>query len=284
MNVILYCSKSSYLLSILITFLLIKCVITDDEVEICNNVECKSILMKGKIFFIKTDENDKTINYYDFGNNRVNSFSIYYTDNIKYHKNILKLNETYFIIVGFNRQNTNLPYTFNYEIYSINNAGNDISLVKSNNNNINLDKEVSINTLSKVDFKSISRTSRHLIISGRVNSNFMIFSYNILDDTCIKYQIPSNEQVDSNLLEEDSSKEDIRCNSIDGDNFFCVFYYRIDGDKYPMYYVNGKFGSTADDINKNIKNICSNSQCVNGNVEAINDNVLSRKNFWVFLY
>ena len=272
MNVILYCSKSSYLLSILITFLLIKCVITDDEVEICNNVECKSILMKGKIFFIKTDENDKTINYYDFGNNRVNSFSIYYTDNIKYHKNILKLNETYFIIVGFNRQNTNLPYTFNYEIYSINNAGNDISLVKSNNNNINLDKEVSINTLSKVDFKSISRTSRHLIISGRVNSNFMIFSYNILDDTCIKYQIPSNEQVDSNLLDEDSSKEDIRCNSIDGDNFFCVFYYRIDGDKYPMYYVNGKFGSTADDINKNIKNICSNSQCVNGNVEAINDN------------
>jgi hypothetical protein len=114
--------------------------------------------MKGKIIFIKDKIDDTSINYYDFDKMNISVLRNYSSINIKEYKNILKLNDTDFIVLGLNYESD--EYIFYYDIYSIieTNGKFDITPRISSKRNFNIKSQ------SQIDAKVID--SRKLMIYG----------------------------------------------------------------------------------------------------------------------
>ena len=234
--------------------------------DLCLGETCKSILMKEKIIFINDNANNISINYYDFQTQNSVFLRNYATSNIIYYKNILKINEGEFIIYGLNLEIS--VYMFYYDIYSI----------TENNGNININADLSANrnfviyTPDKIDAKILKDTKK-LIIFGIMNSYFQVFLINLestRSEDFLKFQFPQDTNIDSRLTYQNYRKENIQCNSLDGNNFFCTFFYsnRLSstGD-YTMFYINGNFSNANE---KTIRVICD-QDCLNGNIETINN-------------
>ena len=229
----------------------------DSDALLLRNVECKSILMDGKIIFINVDDRtDNNIYYYNYDSTpNSGSFGINYSSNIYNHKNILKLNNNEFIIFGFNL--IGRDQIFSYQRYSINHENFQVITGASGQTNFQ------VTVIEEFDSKVIANSYK-LIFSGRIDTKFATYLYDLNasgPDILKKYEIPDNTI-------SGYEKKDIRCNSINGNNFLCVYYYQKNrDDEYYMYFVNGNF---YDDNEKIIRNIeCQNG--VNGNVERIND-------------
>ena len=260
-------SKYSKHFFILFVLFLIKFVKSDDLIG--NNINMKSLFIGGKIIYINRSSNNGNIYCYDIESKSTNTLDTYDTNFIKSSKNIKKLNDKKFIIFGLSIQNS--YYRFYYQIYSINNNGN---LSKNLPNLGESSLGLNINSIDEFDAKVVYKQEK-LIISGIINGNFMTISFDISDpNNCLIYQIPQSSQLYYSLDEEDYQKVNIRCNSFNGENFFCSFYYK---DKapissiYPLYFVTGKFGANNDENNENIINICE-KDCPVGNIETIDDN------------
>ena len=263
-------SKYSKHFFILFVLFLIKFVKSDDLIG--NNINMKSLFIGGKIIYINRSSNNGNIYCYDIESKSTNTLDTYDTNFIKSSKNIKKLNDKKFIIFGLSIQNS--YYRFYYQIYSINNNGN---LSKNLPNLGESSLGLNINSIDEFDAKVVYKQEK-LIISGIINGNFMTISFDISDpNNCLIYQIPQSSQLYYSLDEEDYQKVNIRCNSFNGENFFCSFYYK---DKapissiYPLYFVTGKFGANNDENNENIINICE-KDCPVGNIETIDDNKYS---------
>ena len=241
--------KKFYLFSMIIFILTLKFVKSD--ISLCERDECKSILMDNKIIFIKT--NDNKFYYYDFNNNRVDELSILYNSSITNNKNILKLNDDEFVIFGYNLFGRD--QIFIYQIYLIiNHERFQINLTKSGQNNLNL------TNIAEFNAKVIAETKK-LIFSGHFDLEFAVYLYDLEANNFIKYEIPK-------ISYSNYDKKDIRCDSIDGNNFLCVYYYQINKqDLYDMYYVYGNFNDNNDKIIRSIDS----QNGLNGNVKRIND-------------
>ena len=233
--------------------------------ELCKADTCKSILMKGKIIFIKDSENDITINYYDFDKKNSSLLQDYSTRNIKRFKNIIKISDKEFVIFGVNRESG--VYIFYYDIYAINeNSGNfRISHQSSGQRNFNLV------VISQFEAKIIFE-SKKLLIYGIINDFFMTYLIDLQSNSnnYFQYQFPENGDIDSRITYSGYALNNIQCSSVNGINFFCLFYFNTKSGKesFPMYYLNGNFNNDSE--TKIIRNICF-EQCVNGNIEAINN-------------
>ena len=81
---------------------------------LCDSGECRSVLMGEYIIFIKRDSENSSINYYDY-ENKNSTFLRNYNNDIKAFKNILKINDTSFLIFGISE-----GFYFCVHIFSIN--------------------------------------------------------------------------------------------------------------------------------------------------------------------
>ena len=66
---------------------------------ICNDDDCRSVLMGEHIIYIKRNSVNYSINYYDF-EQKISTYLGDYNKDIKYYKGILKINDTSFLIFG----------------------------------------------------------------------------------------------------------------------------------------------------------------------------------------
>ena len=248
-------------LNYLLLFIVLKYIKSED---LCKEDNCKSILMKGKIIFIKNKYNDISINYYDFDKMNISLLRNYSSINIKEFKNILKLNDTDFIVFGVNYESNN--YIFYYDIYSIIETNGKLDITRK----ISSQRNFGITYLEQIDAKAID--SKKLIIYGISNGYFATYLIDLgSKDTnnYLSYQFQRDQDIDSRLTPSEYAKKNIQCNSLNGNNFFCSFYYakqRVEGE-YLMFYLNGNFNNSTE--KKILRNICS--DCANGNIEKIND-------------
>ena len=208
--------------------------------DLCLEGICKTILMKEKIIYINDAYDDISINYYDFTTQSSNLLRNYATTNIVEFKNILKISESEFIIYGLNLDSN--PHIFYYDIYSITEtSGNlNINIILSGNRNLG------ITSLDFFDAKILSG-SKKLIAYGSINSHFQVYLINLESTTSndyLSYQFPRDTEIDSRLTSANYRKENIQCNSLDGNNFFCTFFYsnkRTSTGDYTTFYLNGNF-------------------------------------------
>ena len=218
---------------------------------LCDSGDCRSVLMGEYIIFIKRDRENSSINYYDY-ENKNSTFLRNYNNDIKAFKNILKINDTSFLIFGISE-----GFYFCVHIFSIN---NDIEILDKGYHSVNLEETI---ISSDFDAKMISGK---LIISMIANNIFKTASYDLGTNKLTKITIPDSSGFESFS----KTKISIRCSSLDGDNFFCVYnYFDYSSSLYPnpMFYAYGNYNN-ADDV-KTI-NICS--KCIFGNIETIDTN------------
>ena len=256
-------SFSYFFLQFFIVLLSFVNVISDDI--ICENTECKSLLIREKIIiFIKNNQNDHKIYYYNEtspNQEKSSELNEQYSDNIQTYKNILKIDESEFIIYGFRDGrhfyiqifNFIITETGKYQITKKDDASNRITL------NIPI---ISQGTFS-FHVKHI-KNSRYLIISTIDENSFKIIKISLNDGTLIIYKF-DDSQLSKGSEENPVSKTNIRCDSLNSINFHCVFYY---GDN-SMYFLNRNFDKPNDpDI---FGTICK-GECSNGNIETIEEN------------
>ena len=234
----------------ILTFIFLFQPIESDDL-ICNSCECRSVLMGDYLLFIKIDMNDYSINYYDFNQQKI-IFLKNYANNIRHLKNILKLNDTSFLVLGVNVDNY-----FYINIFSIN---NDINNLEDKGTKYTLLDEENIEDLY------VKINSEKLIISMISDNIFKTASYDLSTNTLTKAIIPDSSGFDTFI----KTKMSIRCSSLEGEKFFCVYnYYDYSSSQRPnsMFYAYGNYNNN-DDIK--IRNICS--KCVYGNIEVIDSN------------
>ena len=259
MKMFLILFKNFLLLSIFFSLKYVK----SDEILCHDNQECLSILIEGKIIFISKNNNNQTINYYDPERNEFRRLGNYQTNSINKYKNILKINDqNEFVIYGLSSENI-----FYYDIYSIN---KDFNVSPETNGER---RSFQPTVVSQFDAKIIYNTYQ-LIIFGDMDGKFVTYLVNLNmknDDNISPYKI-SMDLIPS-ITEESYERQNIQCNSLNGQHFFCVFYYKIKSgtENYPMYYINDYYTNHNNINPNNIINICD-SQCLNGNIETINNN------------
>ena len=164
------------------------------------------------------------INYYDFTKQNTTSIGSY-SNNINNFKNILKINDTSFFIYGFN-EGTTLYLNF----FSIKNGINSLQNEGIKSTNLEL---TSLDT--EPDIKIIAEK---LIISIISETKFITASYDISTNQLLKIEIPHSSELASFTV----TKVSIRCSSLNGDNFFCVYHYynpNSNQRQNPMFYAYG---------------------------------------------
>ena len=244
-------SKRNFFRLLLIALIFLFKPIESDNL-INNNGECRSVLIGDNIIFIKRNARDYSINYYDFTKQNTTSIGSY-SNNINNFKNILKINDTSFFIYGFN-EGTTLYLNF----FSIKNGINSLQNEGIKSTNLEL---TSLDT--EPDIKIIAEK---LIISIISETKFITASYDISTNQLLKIEIPHSSELASFTV----TKVSIRCSSLNGDNFFCVYHYYNPSSSQrqnPMFYAYGNYNNNND---IKIRNICS--KCIFGNIEAIDAN------------
>ena len=240
------CYKNIFLLTIFVLFL--KNVFLQSSLFDLEK-DTKSISIEERIIYIINQENNNTLNIYGQGSNKI------YNDAIKRNKEILKIDNSNLIIIGLSTSN-NLCYQ-KCEIdknYNIN-----IENLKCSN--------IIFNTPSKMEARYIEEDM--LIISALESNNFFSCLINLNDDS-------QSTKMMIALLPNGAYPEfaDIKCDSFDGDIFYCIYYYQLTGF-WKMNYSYGNFVSKE----SHIKSICY-DKCSYGNVMKVSND----KDYYLICY
>ena len=185
-----------------------------------------------KIIYIKNTSDDNTIYYHD----ETNATPLGTYPTIKNNKNIVKINEDYFSIVGFDDENY-----FSYVTYKLSNDG---SLGPPEYNDVKVNRNIKYTNIIHYNVKCTEDKSCILsIIEGTdSNNNFHIFLIYLNTESAEEKIIPT-----LNFDNERYNKQNIQCEFFqDGNNFLCI----VNGEKYAYsswmnYYLFGRKESTS---------------------------------------
>ena len=216
--------------------------------------EYAMIYIKQKIIYIKSTSDDNNIYYHD----ESSSTSLGSYPTIKNNKDIIKIDEDYFSIVGFDDENY-----FSYVTYKLSAEGT-LGLPEYNDAKINRNIKY-----SKIIHYNFRCTSNILCILSLIegtdsNSKFHIFLINLNSESSEEKNIPS-----LNFENEYYNKNNIQCEFFhDGNNFLCIAY----GSKYQNinwinYYLLGK----KDSASVEAKQICVGGNCLLGNIIKVDN-------------
>ena len=215
---------------------------------------CKFIQINNNIFYI-SDTNDN-FNIYQY--NTTNQIG-QYSESIINNKDILKLNDNRFIIIGTNQQN--------YYIYQI------FEISTDNSFNIYGVQETSIilSSLRQIEARTIKENI--LFLYGILRDNKFIFYKIDVDDKNNNKQI--NISSDLNGFTDIDEKKNIKCDA-DENYYFCILSVKYDtalmSSIWKMIYFRGEFNSGGSILN--VGNICEKS-CYLGNIVKISDKYLT---------
>lgn len=204
-----------------------------------NNPNCKFIQIKNSIIFILNDSND--INIYDYNQQSIKSYS----SDISLFKDILKINEEKYVIIGLDGN-----YNFVYEIFD--NQGSDKKEPKLKIDNGSL--------LKQFEGRMISENIL-LLFGCLINSNNFLVHKLYLDSGVVEsYSFQANSRTTS---------KNIQCDGLNEKNFICLTSFIIDGDNsnWKMQYY--QFGESYTSIG----NICERN-CKLGNILKLSDKYL----------
>ena len=169
-------------------------------------------------------------------------------DSIEEYINIIKINETNFVIFGLDNN-----YYFNYINYQFLNKAITLKQQKKYN-------ELNFTGIKQLTGRSISENI--IIISTIINNNFKIYRIN-LNNNIFKEHI-----INEDLIQEKNNKLDIQCDSFDGNIFLCIyrFKFNVSPYKYKFLYYKGEF----DVLNTEINGAINEDNCDSGNIIKFN--------------
>ena len=238
------CTKNFLFISLF--YALLNFVCSQATIFDANNTGTKSIYCDGKIIYILTATNNNEIKIYQ--NDEMNT---HYSNRISAFKDILKKDETSFIIIGISQD-----YQICHQIFNIN--GNEL-VTESTNPYCTTE----LSPLSKLEGKYIN--DNKFIIYCLIGKNFMIYVLDLKSGGG-----PSRtETVSTAPADAPDFTPYIKCDSFSGNDYFCIYFYQKykedKGDYYwSMYYTYGNF-------NKKISGMMCDELCRYGNVIKIND-------------
>ena len=244
--------ENNFILFVIIFSLLLKIISLQDTIFDEDNINCKTILFNQEIIYIVNNETINSIFHYNIINNIKTIIGSY--NNITKYKNILKINETNFIIIGLNDE-----YYFNYIYYKF--LYNKIILLKQSFIN-----DLYFKGINLLNAKYISETI--LYLSTIVNNIYKI----------IKIDFSKNTYQERNMTTKNDDINEFQCDSIDNNNFVCIlnYYYYYQYINYEIdylyyytgiYYIKGQFNNLNNDT---IGVICE-KNCFLGNIIKIQE-------------
>ena len=223
----------------------------------CFDVQnCKIIQISSNLIYI-SDVNDN-FNIYQYQNDTTNQIGEY-SESIISNKDILKLNDNKFIIIGVNQQNN-----FIYQIFN---------LLNGHSLNASEIQETSIifPPIKQIEVRAIIENI--LIIYGISRENdFILFKIDVNENI-------NNQQInipsDLNSFDDIYDKKNIKCDA--NENFyFCILSVKYDtalmSSIWKMIYFRGEFRNGGTILNSG--NICE-KNCYLGNILKISDKYLT---------
>lgn len=212
----------------------------------------KSILTEDNMIYIFNNESDFRINFINPGIPKAS-----YSRQIKYNKNILKKNDSSFIIIGLN-DNNDICFE-NFAIIDDNNLTNTKRLncydITYNYPDIMEARYIKQDKIMIYTFEN--RRFRCYLIDFKNNSDV----YHIIDIASLQNERNLNSFPNPN----------IKCDSLDGLSYFCIFYYRTT-NQWKMNYTYGNFSTSY----KVTGSLC-NDLCAYGNIIKVNINDILQK-------
>jgi hypothetical protein len=241
-------SKNNILIFFIIIFYLVEIILSQQNLD--SNLDCKAILVNSKIIYIRDSDSDNNIYLYDYSQARGNSKGSISQSITK--KRIINFKEKNFVIIGLNQYNK-----LYFGIYEL---SNDNSVIFKSEPPINL----VLSNLRLIEGKYISDiTDDLLILSVNDNNQFQVYLINLISGVVSqKIIIEDNDYIG----DETYFKRSINCDSSDGNNFFCIFCYQGDEEKWKLFYIVGAFGG-----NKIGGIICD--DCFLGNIIKISNSI-----------
>ena len=213
----------------------------DETITLDNKKGTKSIYINDKIIYIFESGNNTIISYPS------NKIIGEYSSSFASTKDILKIDDSKFVIIGQNTQNQ-------------------ICLQTININDDNLEQENSIcpisvtNSLSKMEGKYIK--NNQLIIYFLTNRNFVIYVLQLNRNEYIRFETIVTLP---NLA--DAITTYIKCESFSGEDYLCIYFYETYDSNNNRYWVMNYIYS---DFMSKISGIMC-SDCENGNIIKIKD-------------
>ena len=215
-----------------------------DIEELEDNKEVKSIYIDNKIIYILTDSANNEIKSYPSGIN-----GEYETSYFSIYKNILKIDDSRFIIIGQASDGRLCHRIFNINDIS---SGGTYRCTRSNYEGI-----------SKVEGKYVN--DNQFIIFYLINRDFMIYLFELNGENPIKTDIVSTIPLNLPLY-----TPFIKCESFSGNDYFCIYFYQDykSSDNSYFWIMNYSYG----DFNSKIAsgNMC-NEICQYGDIIKIID-------------
>ena len=211
----------------------------------------KSILLEDNMIYIFNNESDFSIN---FINPEISKAS--YSRQIKYNKNIVKKNDSSFIIIGLNDADE-----ICFENYAI--IDNNLTITR------------------RLDCYYITYRFPDIIEARYIEQDKLIiytFEYRIF--RCYLIDFKNNTKIYHTIEIASLQNErnlnsfpnpNIRCDSLDGFSYFCIFYYRTT-NQWKMNYTYGNFSTSY----KVTGSLC-NDLCTYGNIIKVNVNDILQK-------
>jgi hypothetical protein len=232
------------LLLILIIFFLNYSLIISEDINLGDG-DYKVIFISKKIIYIINSEDDYNIYRFDEDNKLGMQIGNY--TNIKNNKDIIKIDEDSFLIIGFDEKDNFRCMIYYYQLSNLYNQSDFIIDVKNTN-------------ILKYNFKCISNKICFLTFTS--NTDFNIFKIDLSSGKSSPYPVP--EDIDSI-----DQKKNIQCDfSNDGEIFLCILSLIRNGKWINKYY----YGNSNNCINSG--EICQNNiNCLLGNVKKIDDSL-----------
>ena len=232
--------------------------ISTQEYEI-GEQNCKIIYIQQKLIYIYNSETNTDINEYSSSISKIGSHS----ESIKTYKDILKINDNKFIIIGATVNNF-----FIYQICSLSDDG--ILTINSHH-------------ATSHQFEIIRQLEGRLItenililysIQYTESSNFFVYKIDISsnNNNIEPIRIPTN--LNGVTYHSYDTKKNIQCDALNEDYYFCIFtitYEQGEDSFYKMLYFRGEFKSGGSIINSGY--ICEKG-CYLGNIAKISDEYL----------
>ena len=238
-------------INILFLFLFLFCSLINfaysQVVELENNTGVKSIYIDGKIIYILTDAADNKIKSYASG--ETTEYAEYDVSYFSSHKNILKIDNSKFIIIGLNSGNR-----LCHRIFDITDISSEGTYTCTRN---------SYDSISKVEGKYVNK-NQFIIFCVR-NSDLMIYLFQLNTENPIKTETVST--LSNSALRTTAF---IKCESFSGNDYFCIYFYQEykSADNTYFWIMNYSYGDFNGKITSG--NMC-NELCQYGDIIKIND-------------
>ena len=223
--------------------------IVDSEI-FDNHVGIKFAYIGNKLIYIYTNSDNESIKSYPDGRIIGN-----YQDFVSYDKDILKIDDSNFLIIGSDSERR-----ICYKKFSIDDNGAQ--------ENFSDCLSIESNFITRMKGKYISE-SQFIIYCVINNNNFMFYSFKTDDSTSRK-----TETISLSLLRngQDQSAFSIDCDSYLNEDYFCIYFYKTDNVKYQngiytMNYTYENYGNKDDKI----YGIMCDEFCRYGNIIKINN-------------